>query len=145
MPQNTWMPVVKELESRRARHLLDAEGQVLGRLATNAANLLRGKGKPFITPHLDCGDFVTVTNAVKVHLTGKKMEQKFYFRHSGYASGAKTIPVRDQMSRDPRKVVFLAIKRMLNSNRLRARQLRRLKIYPGPEPIQKMSAKEPAK
>ncbi|MBI4051020.1 MAG: 50S ribosomal protein L13 [Elusimicrobia bacterium] len=140
MPQKTWMPVAKDFESSRKWHFLDAQGQVLGRLASRMASLLMGKGKPQWVSHLDCGDFVVVTNASKICLTGQKMNQKFYFRHSGHASGAKTIPVRDQLSKDPRKIIYLAVKRMLDSNRLRTHQLRRLKIYPGeqqPFPVPK--------
>ena len=128
---------------RRTWVLLDAKGAVLGRLATRAATLLRGKHKPFFSPSVDCGDFVIVTNAKQVRVTGLKESQKFYFRHSGYARGAKVIPYRTQMALDPRKVVYLAVKRMLPDNRLRQHQLRRLKIYVGdshPHAAQKVEA-----
>lgn len=131
MPQKTTMITPGQAASARRWHVIDAKGKVLGRFATQAANLLRGKHKPSYTDHVDCGDFVVVTNAAHVKFTGDKLNQKFYFSHSGYAGGAKTTPLRRQMERDPRKVVYLAIKRMIRDNRLRRKQLARLKIYPG--------------
>lgn len=131
MPQKTFRPDPKLVEAARRWHHFDADGQVLGRLATRCATLLKGKHKPLFAPDIDCGDFVVVTNAGRVKLTGNKLEQKGYFRHSGWPKGAKVIPVKRQLERDPRKVVHLAVKRMLAANRFRARQLRRLKIYPG--------------
>lgn len=133
MPQKTYYPEAKTVEAQRRWHHLDAGGAVLGRLATKAASLLKGKHKPIFTPAVDCGDFVVVTNAKKVKLTGNKIEQKVYFSHSGWPKGAKLTPVKRQMERDPRKVIHLAVKRMLHSNRFRSRQLRRLKIYPNSE------------
>jgi large subunit ribosomal protein L13 len=115
----------------RRWHYIDANGQVLGRMATRIATLLRGKHKPTYTDFFDCGDFVVITNAAQIRLTGNKLDQKFYFSHSGYAGGAKTTPLKRQMERDPRKVVYLAVKRMIRANRLRGRQLARLKIFPG--------------
>ena len=131
MPTATTLTTLKQAQENRRWVVLDAEGKVLGRLASQAAGLLRGKHKRFFTPCVDCGDFVLVTNAAKVKVTGNKLEQKFYFSHSGYAGGKKIVPYKLQMERDPRKVVFLAVKRMLPVNRLRALQLKRLKIYPG--------------
>ena len=131
MSQKTTLIDSKYAQSQRRWVALDAKGAVLGRLATRAATLLRGKHKPFFTPSVDCGDFVIVTNASAVKVTGEKSETKFYFRHSGYAGGAKTIPFKLQMQKDPRKVIYLAVKRMLPDNRLRDLQLRRLKIYAG--------------
>ena len=110
-----------------------ADGQVLGRMASRVATLLRGKHKPIYTSYVDCGDCVIVTNAARVRLTGHKIDQKFYFSHSGFAGGKKITPVKLQMERDPRRVVWLAVKRMLSVNRLRNPQLKRLKIYTGPE------------
>lgn len=133
MPQKTYYPNLKSVESQRRWHHIDADGFVLGRLATKAASLLKGKHKPIFTPAVDCGDFVVVTNARKVKLTGNKIDQKVYFSHSGYAKGAKLTPVKRQMERDSRKVVHLAIKRMLHANKFRSRQLHRLKIYVGGE------------
>lgn len=111
--------------------LIDAKKSVLGRVASKAALLLRGKHKVFFSPSVDCGDFVVVTNASAVRLTGDKAGTKTYFRHSGYAKGAKVIPFKLQMERDPRKVIEAAVKGMLPVTRLRQHQMRRLKIYKG--------------
>lgn len=131
MTTKTTLPTKESLLRERRWYHLDADSQVLGRLASRAASLLRGKTKRFYTPSLDCGDFVVVTNAAKVRLTGNKEDTKYYFRHSGYAGGARTISFRQQMAKDPRQVIHLAVKRMLPANRLRAHQLRRLKVHPG--------------
>jgi len=131
MPQKTYLHTPKQAAGERRWHYIDAKNHVLGRLATRAANLLRGKHKPTYTDSVDCGDFVVVTNAASVKLTGNKINQKFYFSHSGYAGGAKTTPLRRVMEKDPRKVIYLAVKRMIHDNRLRRKQLVRLKIYPG--------------
>ena len=131
MPQKTYIHNPRQAALERRWHLIDAKGQVLGRLATKAVELLRGKQKPTYTDFVDCGDFVVVTNAKHVKLTGNKLEQKFYFSHSGYAGGAKVTPLKRQMERDPRKPFFLAAKRMLHANHLRSRLLKRLKIYTG--------------
>lgn len=124
---------IKPPQAAAARrwHHIDAKGKVLGRMATKVATLLRGKHKPAYTDWVDCGDFVVITNAAHIKLTGHKLEQKFYFSHSGYAGGAKTTPLSRVMERDPRKVVYLAVKRMIANNRLRGKQMARLKIYPG--------------
>ena len=113
---------------------LNGKGAVLGRLASSAAIFLRGKHKPFFSPMVDCGDFVVVTHAQEVRVTGRKAETKTYFRHSGYAGGAKIIPYSLQMQKDPRKVVMLAVRRMLPKNRLARNQMRRLRIYVGDMP-----------
>lgn len=131
MSQDTFIYKPKDAQNSRKWHHIDAKGKVLGRMATEVATLLRGKHKPVYTDFVDCGDFVVVTNASQVRLTGHKMQQKFYFSHSGYARGAKTTPVARVMAKDPRKVIFLAVKRMIRANRLRGKQLARLKIYPG--------------
>ncbi len=122
----------KELaqKSRNWVHI-DAKKAVLGRLASKAAILLRGKNKRFFEPSVDCGDFVIVTNASDVRLSGSKSETKTYFRHSGYAGGAKVIPFKLQLDRDPRKVIAAAVKGMLPATKLRQHQMRRLKIYAG--------------
>jgi len=133
MPQKSYMHTQTQASAERRYHRLDAKGQVLGRMATQAATFLRGKHKRTYTNYVDCGDYVVITNASQVKLTGKKLEQKFYFSHSGYAGGAKTTPLSRQMERDPRKVVYLAVKRMIRNNRLRGKQLARLKIYAGAE------------
>ena len=129
--QKTYLPSIPFLQKNRRWHFLDADGQVLGRLACRIAVLLRGKDKPYFTPHLDCGDFVVVTNAAKVRLTGDKLNQKTYFSHSGYPGGAKLVPVKRLLEKRPSQVLWLAVKRMLAKNRLRAKQLVRLRIYPG--------------
>lgn len=131
MPQKTSLITPNLANASRRWQFIDAKGQVLGRMATRVAGLLRGRHKPAYTDFVDCGDFVVVTNAAQVRLTGHKLQQKFYFSHSGYAGGAKTTPVSRVMEKDPRKVVYLAVKRMIRDNRLRGRQLARLKIFPG--------------
>lgn len=122
----------KELaqKSRTWVHM-DAKKAVLGRLASNAAILLRGKHKRFYEPSVDCGDFVIVTNAADVRLSGAKSEAKTYFRHSGYAGGAKVIPFKLQLEKDPRKIIEAAVKGMLPTTKLRQHQMRRLKVYAG--------------
>lgn len=131
MKQKTYIPAKREIDLSRKWHLIDASGKPLGRIATRIAVYLIGKHKKIFTPFLDCGDFVVVINAGKVKLTGKKEEQKFYFRHSGYAGGAKVIPFKRQMEKDPAKVIRLAVKRMLGDNKLRDKRLKRLKIFAG--------------
>ncbi len=131
MSTKTWLPDAQTIEKTRKWHHADAENKILGRLASHIAVLLAGKHKREYTPSMDCGDFVVVTNAGKVRVTGKKYEQKNYFRHSGYASGAKIISYKLQMEKDPTKVIYLAVRRMLDDNRLRAGRMKRLKIYAG--------------
>ncbi len=129
MPQNSYMHPPHLAATTRRWHHIDAKGLVLGRIATKAADLLRGKGKRTYTDFVDCGDYVVVTNAKAIKLTGDKLNQKFYFSHSGYAGGAKVTPMKRQMERDPRKIVMLAVRRMLPKNRLARKQMVRLKIY----------------
>jgi large subunit ribosomal protein L13 len=131
MPQKTYMHKPQQAGAERRWHFIDAKSNTLGRIATKAATLLRGKHKSTYTDFVDCGDFVVITNAKQLKLSGNKMTQKFYFSHSGWAGGAKTTPVARVMESDPRKVVYLAVKRMIPPNRLRRQQLPRLKIYPG--------------
>ena len=123
----------KPREVEQAWHLIDAEGKTLGRLATQIAGLLRGKGKPQYTPHVDTGDFVVVINAEKVHVTGNKREQKLYHRHSGYPGGLRTRTLEEQLARRPEEVLRKAVKGMLPRNRLANRQIVKLKIYAGPD------------
>ncbi|MGI9190057.1 MAG: 50S ribosomal protein L13 [Longimicrobiaceae bacterium] len=124
---------VKAGEIEQRWWVVDADGRVLGRLATEIARVLRGKHKPTYTPHLDTGDFVVVVNAEKIELTGRKAEQKSYFRHSGYMGGEKFIPFRTMLERHPERVIELAVKGMLPKNAL-GRQMRgKLKVYAGPE------------
>jgi large subunit ribosomal protein L13 len=120
-------------EVDRRWYVVDAEGKILGRLATQIAEALRGKGKPQYTPHVDTGDFVVVINAEKVAVTGNKMEQKMYHRHSGYPGGLRSRTLREQLDRRPTEVIRHAVKGMLPRNRLGRAQIRKLKIYAGPE------------
>lgn len=112
----------------RETHIIDATGQVLGRLATRIAVLLRGKHKPDFVPYKDMGDFVVVKNVNKIKITGKKLEQKKYYRHSGYLGGLKEIPLKKVFKENPGKVLARAVFGMLPKNKLRARQIKRLKI-----------------
>jgi large subunit ribosomal protein L13 len=120
-------------EIERRWYVVDADGQILGRLATQIAETLRGKGKPQYTPHVDTGDFVVVVNAEKIAVTGNKLEEKMYHRHSGYPGGLKSRPLRDELERRPTEVIRKAVKGMLPRNRLGRAQIRKLKIYAGPE------------
>ena len=127
----TWNAKPHEVERRW--YLVDAEGETLGRLSTRIADLLRGKGKPTFTPHVDTGDFVVVVNAEKVVVTGKKLEQKRYYRHSGYPGGLRSRTLAEQLERRPTEVLRKAVKGMLPRNRLARRQITKLKVYAGPE------------
>jgi large subunit ribosomal protein L13 len=120
-------------EIARDWYVVDAEGQILGRLATQIADTLRGKGKPQYTPHVDTGDFVVVVNAEKITVTGQKLDQKRYYRHSGYPGGIRSRTLREQLDRRPTEVLRKAVKGMLPRNRLARQQLTKLKIYAGPE------------
>jgi large subunit ribosomal protein L13 len=108
---------------------LNADGEVLGRLAVKIADILRGKNKVFYTNHIDCGDFVVVTNAKKIALTGKKLEQKTYFTYSGYPGGAKLTPYSIMMEKSPEKALMAAVKGMLPKNKLADKQIKRLKVF----------------
>jgi large subunit ribosomal protein L13 len=123
----------KPREIEQAWRLVDADGRTLGRLATEIADVLRGKHKPVYTPHVDTGDFVVVVNAEKVRVTGKKLEQKIYYRHSGYPGGLRERTLAEQLERRPEEVIRRAVRGMLPKNKLAAAQLRKLKIYAGPE------------
>jgi large subunit ribosomal protein L13 len=125
--------VATPLDRERNWLLVDAEGQTLGRLATQIADALRGKRKPTYTPHVDTGDFVVVINAEKISVTGQKREEKMYYRHSGYPGGLKKRSLNDMLERRPEEVIRLAVRGMLPKNRLARKQLTKLKIYAGPE------------
>lgn len=129
----TYSATAKEAAASREWYVVDAAGMTLGRLATQIATVLKGKHKPMFTPHLDCGDFVIVINAEKVRVTGRKLEQKFYYRYSGYPGGLKAISLRDQLTRHPERVIEAAVKGMLSRNKLRRQLIRKLKVYAGPE------------
>ena len=116
---------------KREKHTIDASGKILGRLATEAAILLMGKHKPNFVPYLDTGDFVIVTNARKIKLTGKKMAQKKYVRHSGYPGGLKIETFDKLMEKDPRKIIEHAIKGMLPKNRLGRAEYKKLTVFKG--------------
>ena len=120
-------------EVTREWYLVDAEGKTLGRLATQIADTLRGKRKPQFTPHVDTGDFVIVVNAEKIQVTGNKLDQKRYYRHSGYPGGLRSRTLREQLERRPTEVLRVAVKGMLPKNRLARQQITKLKIYAGPE------------
>jgi large subunit ribosomal protein L13 len=113
-------------------YLVNAEGKVLGRLATALAKILRGKNKPTFTPHLDTGDFVVVINAEKVVLTGKKMKDKIYYRHTGYPGGIKEVSAEKLLAKRPTEMIRMAVKGMVPKNSLGRQMLRKLKIYAGP-------------
>ncbi len=125
--------VAKEREVHRKWYLVDAEDKILGRLATQIAMRLRGKHKPIFTPHADTGDFIVVVNAEKVALSGKKWDKKIYYRHSGYIGGLKEISARKLLEKKPEDVLRYAVRGMLPKNSLGRRQLKKLKIYVGPE------------
>jgi large subunit ribosomal protein L13 len=127
MNKKTFLPKQGAIE--RKWHLIDADGGVLGRLAVKIVELLRGKNKVFYTNHIDCGDFVVVTNVSKIILTGKKLDQKTYFTYSGYPGGAKLTPYSVLMAKSPEKALFAAVKGMLPKNKLADRQIRRLKVF----------------
>ena len=120
-------------EIAREWYVVDADGKTLGRLATQIADTLRGKNKPAYTPHIDTGDFVIVVNAEKIAVTGQKLDQKLYYRHSGYPGGLRTRTLREQLERRPTEVLRKAVKGMLPRNRLARQQITKLKIYAGPE------------
>lgn len=121
-------------EDRNPRWIeLDAEGEILGRLATKIADMLRGKHKPEYTPHTDTGDYIIVTNAAKVVLSGDKMEMKIYDRYSGWIGGYKTMTAKEMMAKDPTQIIELAVRRMLPKSKLSRAIIKKLKIYAGAE------------
>lgn len=122
----------REQDIQRDWYVIDAQGLTLGRLASRTAVILRGKHKPNFTPHVDCGDYVIVVNAEKIHTTGQKMTQKHYYRHSGYLGGLKQVSLRDQLQTYPNRVLEAAVRGMLPKNRLGRRIFKKLKVYAGP-------------
>jgi large subunit ribosomal protein L13 len=135
--------VTKPAEVDRQWFVVDAEGQTLGRLASNIARILRGKHKPMYSPSVDCGDFVIVVNAEKIAVTGRRMDQKIYYRHSGYMGGLTEITLREQLDKYPDRVIEAAVRGMLPKNKLGRHMFRKLKVYAGPDhPHQ---AQQPAK
>lgn len=124
---------VGDAEIQKKWFVVDAQGQILGRLASQIAMILRGKTKPIYTPHADVGDFVVVVNARKILLTGKKLDKKIYYRHTGYIGGIKSITARKLLDQKPEEVLRLAVRGMLPKNSLGRRLLKKLKIYGGGE------------
>jgi len=137
----TYMPKAGDVD--RKWYLFDAEGQILGRLATEIATILRGKNKAEYTPHMDMGDFVVVVNADKIVLTGKKEQQKLYRRHTGYPGGLREVPYERMMEKHPERVLEKAVRGMLPKNTLGRAMFRKLKVYAGPE--HKHQAQQPVK
>jgi len=123
----------KPEDIERKWYVVDAQGKTLGRLASRVASVLKGKHKPEYTPFMDVGDFVIVVNADKIHVTGRKMDDHIYYRHSGYPGGLSRISLRDQLAKYPTRAVELAIKGMLPKNRLGRQMFRKLKVYATPE------------
>lgn len=129
MAQKTYSAKPTEIE--RSWFVVDADGQTLGRLASRIAEVLRGKHKPQFTPHVDGGDFVVVINCERVRVTGNKLDDKLYYRHSGYPGGLKQRTLREQLERRPEDVIRMAVRGMLPKNRLGRDQILKLKIYAG--------------
>tara|TARA_B100001964_G_scaffold106609_1_gene119126 strand:+ start:145 stop:576 length:432 start_codon:yes stop_codon:yes gene_type:complete len=125
--------IAKKEDVVRDWHVVDATDKVLGRMASRIAMILQGKTKPTYTPHVDTGDFVVVTNAEKIKLTGNKMNEKVYYSHSGYPGGFKEIPIKKWMDKHPDRIVTLAVKRMLPKTKLGSAMLKKLKVYAGPD------------
>jgi len=121
--------ILSAKDIKREKHVIDADGQILGRLATKVATLLIGKHKANFVPYLDCGDFVVVINADKIAVTGKKMDDKIYHRFSGYPGGITSVKLKEQIIKDSRKVIEHSIYHMLAKNKLRNRMMARLLIY----------------
>ena len=125
--------VAKESEVERKWYVVDAKDKILGRLATQLAVRLRGKNKPIFTPHADTGDFIVVVNAEKITMTGNKWDKKIYYHHTGYVGGLKEISAKKLREKRPEDIIRLAVRRMLPKNSLGRRQLKKLKIYAGPD------------
>lgn len=125
--------VTKLAEIKREWHLVDVKDKILGRVAVEIAAKLMGKHKPIFSPQLDGGDYVVAVNAAQIKVSGRKMEQKTYFRHSGYPGGEKVRTFAEQLKRDPRKILETAVRGMLPKNKLRDRRMRRLKVFAGEE------------
>lgn len=133
----------EELQQGRRWYVVDGAGQVLGRLATRVSRLLIGKDKPNFTPYLDCGDHVVVINAAKVRLTGNKLDQKVYYRHSGYPGGLKEIPAQRLRKQRPEVMVREAILGMLPKNKLHARRARKLRVYRDAKGVERHAGQKP--
>ena len=128
---NTFMASPATID--RKWYVVDAEGMTLGRLASEVAKVLRGKNKPIYTPHMDTGDYVIVVNAEKVNVTGKKLDQKMYYHHSGYVGGLREVPLKEKIAKKPEQVIELAVKGMLPKGPLGRQMYKKLFVYAGPE------------
>ncbi len=128
---NTYTPKLHE-QRQKSWYVVDADGKTLGRLATQVAVILRGKNKPSFTPHLDMGDYVIIVNAEKIRLTGQKMSQKNYFRHTGYPGGGKLTPAWRMLEKHPERVITFAVKGMLPKNSLGRKLMKKLRVFVGP-------------
>lgn len=135
--------VTKPDEVERKWYVVDADGETLGRLASKVAAVLRGKHKPTFSPSVDCGDFVVVINADKINVTGRRLDQKMYHRHSGYPGGLTSITLRDQLQKHPDRPIRFAVKGMLPKNRLGRKMIKKLKIYAGPDHPHEAQQPEP--
>ena len=129
----TYIAKEKEVMDSRHWYIVDAENQILGRMASRIASILKGKHKPIYSPHQDAGDFVVVVNAEKIKVTGNKLKDKIYYRHSGYPGGQKATSLQEMLQKHPERVVELAVKRMLPKNALGRRMFGKLNIYAGPD------------
>jgi len=125
--------VTKQEDVQQEWFVVDATGQTLGRLATRIAGILHGKHKPVYSPAVDAGDYVIVVNAEKIHVTGRKLDKKMYYRHTGYPGGLKEITLRNLLKKHPSRVIKFAVRGMLPKNRLGRRMFKKLKVYAGPE------------
>ncbi len=125
--------VTKPADVKRDWYVVDAEGKTLGRLASEVAKILRGKHKPIYSPAVDCGDFVIIINAEKIHVTGRRLDQKKYYHHSGYMGGLTEVTLRQQLDRYPSRVLESAVRGMLPRTKLGRKMIKKLKVYAGPD------------
>ena len=137
----TYIAKENEIQSARKWYVVDAQDLILGRMASKIAYILRGKNKPFYSPHQDSGDFVVVVNAEKIKVTGNKLKDKIYYHHTGYPGGQKEITLGSMIEKTPEKVIELAVKRMLPKNALGRQMFKKLKVYAGP--VHPHSAQQP--
>jgi large subunit ribosomal protein L13 len=135
--------IARTEDIQRDWYVVDAADQTLGRLASKIAPILKGKHKPIYSPHQDCGDYVVVVNAEKVRVTGRKLDQKLYHRHSGYPGGLRSITLRNQLEKHPERVIQAAVKGMLPKNRLGRRMIKKLKVYAGDDHPHQAQRPEP--
>ncbi len=135
---------MKASEIDKKHYVVDADGLILGRMASIIAKILRGKNKPTFTPHMDCGDHVIVVNAKKIHLTGRKLENKIYYRHTGYPGGIKSVTAGGLIEgKHPERVVLKAVERMLPKGKLGRQQMKNLRVYAGPDHPHEAQKPEP--